>query len=196
MIKWIARTVAVVATGVIVGLIIAWLKGELKSKKFISWIVALVIVDFIAGLIIVWSEFKPLPQPPVISQPKPQEKIVLPEKPKPIPPRPQPSEQPLPTKAPPVPPSPKATASTPRPTEPKEVPKTKAPSKQDDLLSEGGIFIGNPEKYPNDQSRKWPVQMWIVLNGKNESIEGTVIGPTPNDGVFYPVYVGLSSKNN
>lgn len=166
MIKWIGTLVAII----IGGLIVAWLKGELEFKK------------------------KPLPQPPVIIQPKPQEKTELPEKPKPIPPRPQPSEQPLPPKAPPWPTSPKATPSPTRLTEPIVVPKTKPPSKQNDLLSEGGIFIGNPEKYPNEQSRKWPVQMFLVLNGKNESVEGTVVGPTPWDGVFYPVYVGLNRK--
>ncbi|MDP3181433.1 MAG: hypothetical protein Q8M54_01290 [Desulfobaccales bacterium] len=166
MIKWIAGIVA----SIIAGLILAWFKGELGFKK------------------------KPLPKPPEISQPKPKEKTELPEKPKPIPPKPKPSEQPLPPKAPPWPPSPKATPSAPRPMEPKEVPKTKAPSKPVDLISEGGILIGNPEKYPDEQSRKWPVQMFIVLNGKNESVEGTVIGPSPNDGVFYPIYVGLSRK--
>ena len=61
-------------------------------------------------------------------------------------------------------------------------------------MKEGGILIGNPERYPEVQSQKWPVQMWLVLNGKNESVEGTVTGPTPNDGVFFPVYVGLNRK--
>ncbi|MHB8069701.1 MAG: Yip1 family protein [Desulfobaccales bacterium] len=189
MIKVVAAGIIVlVVIGFIVFLISLWFKGEITSKKCIVWIIPLFILGIIAGLI--GSEFKPLSQPRVITQPEPPRKIEPPEKPKPIPPKPQPQEQPLPPKAPPGLPSQKAILPPSRPTEPKEVPKTKAPTKEDD----GGISIGNPEKYPKEQSKKWPVQMFIVLNGKNESVEGTVIGPTPWDGVFYPVYVGLNRK--
>ena len=164
--------------------------------KWIAGIVAGIIIVVMGNIILDWVRTKktPLPHPQEISQPKQQEKKELPEKAKQTPPRPNPSEQSLPPIAPPKALSPTATPSIALATGPKKVSQKKLSSELSDLLKEGGILIGNPERYPEVQSQKWPVQMWLVLNGKNESVEGTVTGPTPNDGVFFPVYVGLNRK--